>query len=84
MRACEQRNAEQYEIQFKDHEITHNKYPQFTPKDCIMWDNSMKHLANKRGVAWKDPAIRQRHIDIIEKMKKEKLSRWEARLVRVS
>lgn len=53
---------------FKGHEKTHAEYPHLTRKECIQLDNSIKCLADKKGIAWQNKEIRQRHINIVERL----------------
>jgi hypothetical protein len=63
LHSMEQINNERKE--FDGVEDIHKQYPRLTRKECLMMRNSKTQLADKKGIAYQNKEIRQRHIKII-------------------
>ena len=65
--------------QFKKHEDTHNKFPNLTPKECIIMDNSIEQI----NIDWESCGydkeyindIKQRHMATIKDLERKNESR---------
>ena len=66
LHSMEQVNNDRKE--FEGLEDVHKQYPRLSRKECLMMSNSKKQLADKKGIAYQDKEIRQRHINIIKKL----------------